>query len=142
LYGYATWSLALREERRLRIFENKVLRRIFGSRRDEVTRDWRKLHIEELNDLYSSAYIIRVIISRRMRWAGNVASMGESSGIYRFWWGNLRERDHLEDPGLNGWIILRWIFREWDGGTHWFYLAQDRERWRELVNAEMNLRFP
>ena len=76
LYGCETWLLTLREERKLRVFENIVLGRIFGPRRDEVTGDWRRLHNEELNDLYSSPNIIRVIKSRRMRWAGHVARMG------------------------------------------------------------------
>ena len=80
LYGFETWSLTLREERKLRAFENKVLRRIFGHRRDEVTGDWRRLHSEELNDLYSSPNTVRVIKSRRMRWAGHVACMGEERG--------------------------------------------------------------
>ena len=73
LYGCETWSLTLQDERKLRLFENKVLRRIFGPRRDEVTGDWRRLHTEELNDLYCSPNIVRVIKSRRMRWAGHVA---------------------------------------------------------------------
>ena len=77
LYGCETWSLTLREERKLKVFENKVLRRIFGPKRDEVTGDGRRLHNEELNDLYSSPNIVRVIKSRRMRWAGYVARMGE-----------------------------------------------------------------
>jgi hypothetical protein len=76
LYGCETWSLILREEHRLGEFENRVLRRIFGPRRDEVTGEWRKLHNEELRDLYSSPNIIRIIKSRRMRWAGHVARMG------------------------------------------------------------------
>ena len=76
LYGCETWSFTLREELRLRLFENRVLRRIFGPERDEVTGDWRKLHNEELNDLYYSLNIVRVIKSRRMRWAGHVARMG------------------------------------------------------------------
>jgi len=76
-YGCETWSLALREERKLRVFENMVLRRIFGPRRDEVTGEWRRLHNEELNDLYCSSNIVRVIKSRRMRLAGHVARMGE-----------------------------------------------------------------
>jgi len=84
LYGCEAWSLTLREERKLRVFENSVLRRIFGSRRDEVTGEWGRLHSEELSDLYSSPSIVRVIKSRRMRWAGHVARMGEEMGAYRF----------------------------------------------------------
>jgi hypothetical protein len=83
LYGCATWSLTLREENRLRVFENRVLRRIFGPKRDGVTGEWRRLHNEELNDLYSSPNIIRVIKSSRMRRAGHVARMGEGRGAYR-----------------------------------------------------------
>jgi len=83
LYGCETWSLILREEHRLRVFENRVLRRIFGPKKDEVIGEWRKLHNEELNDLYSSPNFFRVIKSRRMRWAGNVARMGERRGVYR-----------------------------------------------------------
>ena len=83
MYGCKTWSLTLREERRLRVFENRVLRRIFGTKKDEVTGEWRKLHNEELNYLYCSPNIFRVIKSRRMRWAGHVARMGERRGVYR-----------------------------------------------------------
>jgi hypothetical protein len=77
LYGCETWSLTLREEHRLRVFENRVLRRIFGPKRDEVTGQWRKLHSGELHNLYSSLDIIRQVKSRRMRWAGHVARKGE-----------------------------------------------------------------
>jgi hypothetical protein len=82
LYGCETWSLTSREEHRLRVSENRVLRRIFGPKRDEVTGGWRKLHNEELHCLYSSPSIIRVIKSRRMRWAGHVARMGEVRNAY------------------------------------------------------------
>jgi hypothetical protein len=82
LYGCETWSLTLREEHRLRGFENRVLRRIFGPKRDEVTEAWRKLHNEELHNLYSSPSIIRMIKSRRMRGAGHVARMGEKRSAY------------------------------------------------------------
>jgi hypothetical protein len=101
----------LREEHRLRGFENRVLREIFGPKRGEVTGEWRKLHNEELNDLYCAPNIVRVIKSRRMRWAGHVARMGEE--YTGFWWGNLRERDNLEDSGVDGRIMLRRIFRKW-----------------------------
>jgi hypothetical protein len=77
LYGCETWSLTLREQNRLWVFENRVLRRIFGPKRDEVTGEWKKLHSEELHILYSSPNIVRQIKSRRMRWAGHVARMGE-----------------------------------------------------------------
>jgi hypothetical protein len=83
LYGCETWSLTLREEHRLRVFENRVLRRIFGPKRDEVTGEWRKLHNEELHILYSSPNIIRQIKSRRMRWAGHVARMVEERKVYK-----------------------------------------------------------
>jgi hypothetical protein len=98
LYGCETWSLTLRKERRLRVFENRVLRRIFGPKRDEVTEEWKKLYNERLHDLYFSPTVVRVIKSRRMRWARHVAQMGEGRGAYRFWWGNLRERDQWGDP--------------------------------------------
>jgi hypothetical protein len=84
LYGCETWSLTLREEHRLKVFENRELRRIFGPKRDEVTGEWRKLHNEELHDLYSSPSIIRIIKMRRMRWAGHVARMGEKRNAYWF----------------------------------------------------------
>jgi hypothetical protein len=92
--GVKIWSLTLREEHRLRVFENRVLRRIFGPKRDEVTGEWRKLHNKELHDLYSSPSIIRIIKSRRMRWAGHVARMGEKRKAYRLLVGSQRERDH------------------------------------------------
>jgi len=106
----------LREERKLRVFENMVLRRIFGPRREEVTEEWRRLHNEELNDLYSSPNILRVIKSRRMRWAGHVAQMDEEMGCIGSGLGNRRERNHWEDLGVDGWIILGRISRRCDVG--------------------------
>ena len=106
VYGYETWSLTLREKLGLRLNENRVLS-IFGPKREEVTREWRKLHNEELNDLYCSPNIVQVIKSGRTKWAGNVARMDERRGVYRIWWGNLRESGNLKDPGLKGRIILR-----------------------------------
>ena len=82
LYGCETWSLTLREERRLRVFENRALR-VFGPKRDEVTGEWRKLHNDELMDLYSLPNIVRVVKSRRMRWTGHVARMGEGKGMHK-----------------------------------------------------------
>jgi len=90
----------LQEERKLRVFENKVLRRMFGPRRDEVTEECRRLHNEELNDLYSSPNIVRVIKSRRMRWVGHVALVVEERGCKGSWWGNRREGHHWGDLGV------------------------------------------
>ena len=114
----------LRDERRLRVFENRVLRRVFGPKRDEVTGEWRKLYNEELSDLYSLRNIVRVVKSRRMRWAGHVARMGEGRVVHRVLVGNPGERDHWGDPNVYGRIILRWIFRNWEGvvGTGWSWL--------------------
>ena len=97
---------------------------MFGAKTDEVTVEWRKLNNEELNDLYCSPSIILVIKSRIMSWAGHVARIGRGEACTGFWWGNLRERDHLGDPGLDERIILRWIFRKWDVGvwTGWSWL--------------------
>jgi hypothetical protein len=92
------------------ILENMAVRRIFGPKKDEVTGEWGKLRNEELNDLYSSSNLIRMLKSR-MLWARHVARMWERKGHKAFWRGNLRERDHLQDPGVDEWIILRWIFR-------------------------------
>jgi hypothetical protein len=98
LYGFETYSLTLREEHRLRVFENRVLRRIFGPKRDEVTGEWRRLHNEELHNLYSSPDIIRQIKSRRMRWAGHVARMGEERNVYKVLMGKPGGKRPLRRP--------------------------------------------
>jgi hypothetical protein len=115
------WST---EERRQRVFENKVLKSIFGPKREKVAGEWTKLHNEELNGLYSLPNIVRVIKSRRMRWAGHVARMGKGEVRTGFWRGNLRKRDRWGDRGVDGRIILGWIFKKWDVGVRtglgWF----------------------
>jgi hypothetical protein len=99
LYRCETWSLALREKHGIRVFENTVLRRIFGPKREELTGKWRRLHNKELYALCSSPNIIFVIKSRRIKWLANVTRMGEGRGAHRVLWGDLREGLHLEDPG-------------------------------------------
>ena len=100
----------------MRLFENMVLRRIFGTRREEVSGDWRRLHNEELNDLYCSPNIVRVIKWRRMRWAGHVARMGEERGVCRVLVGKPEGKRPLGRLGVGGWIRLGWISRRWDVG--------------------------
>ena len=118
----------MREERKLRVFENRVLRRVFGPKKDEITGEWRKLHNEELSDLYSLPNIMRVVKSRRMSWRGMWRVWGGGEGCTGLWWGNLRERAHWEDPDVDGRIILRWIFRKWEGivGNGWSWLKIGR----------------
>jgi hypothetical protein len=96
--GSETWSLTLREERRLRVFENRVLRRVFGPKRNKVRGEWIMLHNEELNDLYSLPNIVRVVKSRRMRWAEHVARMGEKRGVHRVLVGKPEEKRPLGRP--------------------------------------------
>ena len=99
------------------------MRRVFGSKRDEVTGEWRKLHNEELRDLYSLPNIVRVVKSRRMRWAGHVARMGEGSGVHRVLVGKPEGKNHWGDLDVDGRIILRWIFGKWEGvETGWSWL--------------------
>jgi len=129
------------EERKLRVFENMVLRRIFGPRRDEVKGEWRRLHNEELSDLYSSPNIVRVIKSRRMRWAGSVLCMGEGEGVYRVLVGKLEGRRPLGRPRHRRVDNIRMDLQEVGCGyIDWIGLTQDRDRWRTLVSAVMNLR--
>jgi len=121
--------ITLREKRRQRLFENRVLRRIFGSKWNEVTGEWRKLHNDELNGLYSSPIIVRVIKSRRMLWAGHVARMGERRSVYRALVGKREGKNHLEDPGVDGRVILRKFFRKWNvntlSGSIWLRIGTD-----------------
>ena len=105
------------------MFENRVLRRLLGPKRDEVTGDWRKLHKEELRDLYSLPNIVRVVKSRRMDWAGHVARMGEGRGVHRVLVRKSEGKRPLGRPRLDGRIILRWIFRKWKRvETGWSWL--------------------
>jgi hypothetical protein len=125
------------------VFENRLLRRIFGPNRDEVTGGWRRLHNEELHNLYSSPSIIRMIKPRRMGWAGHVAQVGERRNAYRILMGRPEGRRPLGRPRR------RWVdnnkmdLREigWDG-IDWIDLAEDRDQWRALMNTVMNLRVP
>jgi hypothetical protein len=141
LYGCETWSLTLNEGRRLRVFENRVLKRIFGNKRHEVKGEQRRLHNKELYALYSSPNVIWVIKSRRLRWAGHVARIGERRGAYRalvrkhegrrllgrprhIWEDNIKM--DLEEAG--------WV------GIDWIDLAENRDRWWALVNTMMSIR--
>jgi len=142
LYGCETRSLTLREETKLKVFENMVLR-IFGPWRDEVTEDWRRLHNEELNDLYSSPNIVRMIKSRRLRWAGHVARIGEERGVYRVLVGKPEGKRPLGRPRRRWVDNIRVDFQEVGCGyMDWIGLAQDRDGWRTLMSAVMNLRVP
>ena len=138
-----TWSLTLREERKLRVFENMVLRGIFGAERDGVTGEWRKLHNEELNDLYCSPDIVWVIKWRRTRWAEHVACMGERRGVFRFLVGKPEGKRPLGRPRRRWEDNIKMDLQEVECEVvDWFELAQDRDRWRTLVSAVMNRLVP
>jgi hypothetical protein len=125
------------------VFENRVLRRIFGPKRDGVTVEWRKLHNEEFHNLYSLPNIMRSIKSRRMRWAGHVARIGEKKNVYRLLVGKPEGKRPLRRPRRRwidnikiGLLEIGWSVVDWIG------VAQDRYRWRALVNSVMNLLVP
>jgi hypothetical protein len=140
LYGCETWSLTLREEHRLRVFENRVLR-IFGPKREEDV-SWRKLHNDELHSLYSQPNIVRVIKSRRMRWAGHVARMGRGEVFTGFWLGSPKVRE-LGRPRHSWEDNIKMDRREiGTDEANWLRLAPDKVQWRAFVNAVMNLRVP
>ena len=124
------------------MFENRVLRRIFLPKRDEVTDEWRQLHNKELNDVYSPPKIIRMIKSRRQGWTVHVARIGKITGAYKLLVGKPKGENHLEEQGVDGRILLRWIFRKYNGGVDWIDMAQNMDRWQALVNAVMNFRVP
>jgi hypothetical protein len=143
LYGCETWCVTLRDEHRLRVFENRVLRRMFRFNRDGVTAEWRRLHDEKLYSLCCTLNISRVIKSRKMKWAGHVGRMGDRSGACRVlvWRPDRRRplgrpRHRWEDNIKMDLQALEW------GGIDWIDLAEDMDSWRTLVKAVMNLRVP
>jgi hypothetical protein len=143
LYGCEIRSLTLWEERRLWVFENRVLRRLSGRKRDKVTGDWRKLHNEELSDLYSLPNIVRVVKSRQMRWAGHVARMGVDRGVHRVLVGKPEGKRTLGRPRRRWEDNIKIDLREVGGGRgNWMELAEDRDRWRALVGKVRNFRVP
>jgi hypothetical protein len=143
LYRCETLSLTLREEHRLRVFENRVLRRIFGPKKDEVTEDWRKLHNEMFRDLYFSPNIIRMIKSRRMRWTGHVTRMEEKRNAYWLLVGKPEGKRPLGRPRCRWVYDISMDLREvgW-GDVDWIGISQDRNRLRALVNSVLNLQVP
>jgi hypothetical protein len=131
----------LREERRLRVFENRALRRIFGPKRNEVTGELRKLHKEELHDLYSSPNIAWVIKSRRMKWAGHVARLGEERSVYRVLVGKPEGKRPLGRPKCRWEDNINMDLQEVGcGGMDWIGLVWDKDRWRAIANGVIDLR--
>jgi hypothetical protein len=137
-------GLSLRKVHRLWVFENRVLRRIFGPKRVEMTGVWKNLHNEELYNLYLSPSIIRMIKSKSMRWTGHVARMRRRRRRRMhigYWWESHIEGDYWEDQEFGWWTILKLILERWDG-MNWMHVVQDREQWRALLNMVMYLGVP
>jgi hypothetical protein len=143
LYGLDTWCLTLREEHRLRVFDSRVRRRIFGPKRDEVMGVWRKLHSEELHNLYSSPNIIRTIKSWRMRWAGYAALMEDKRNLCGILVGKPEGTRPIGRPRGRWKNNIKMDLREigWNG-VDWIDLTQDSYQWKTLVNTVMNFRVP
>jgi hypothetical protein len=142
LYGCENWSLTLREEHRLRVFENRVLRRIFGPKREEDG-SWRKFYNDELHSLYSSPNIVRVIKSRRMRLAGHVARMGEGRGVYKVLVGRTEGKRLLGRPRRRWEDSIEMDLREIGiDEANWIQLSQDRVQLHACMNTVMNLLVP
>ena len=132
LYGCETWSFTLREEYRLRVFENKVLRKIFGAKKNKITGEWRKLHNVELHALYSSPNIIGNLKSRRLRWGGHVARMQQFRNEYRVLVGKHESKRPLGRPRRR-WEDIKMDFRKVGCDPRaWIALAEDRDQWRAL----------
>jgi hypothetical protein len=133
----------LREERRIRAFENRMLRKLFGPKRDKVTGEWRKLYNEELNDLYSLPNIVRVVKSRRMRWAGHVARMGEERVVHRVLVRKPEEKRPLGRPRRRWEDNIKINLQDVGGDRgDWMELAEDRDRWRALVGTVRDFQVP
>jgi hypothetical protein len=122
------------------IFENRVLRRIFGPKRIEAEGEWRKLQSGELHNLYLTPDIIRQIKSRRMRWEGHVARTGEGRNLDRVLVGKPEGKDHLKDQGVGRRMGSKWTLGRLAGGVEWIHLARDGDSWRAVVSAVMNFR--
>jgi hypothetical protein len=142
LYGCETWSLTLREQHRLRVFK-RMLRGIFEPKKDEVMGGWRKLHNEQLHNVYASPSMIRMIKSRSMRWAGHVERLGEKRNAYRILVGKTDRKRPLGRRKRRWVNNIKMDLRErgW-AGMDWIYLAQDRDQWRALVDTVMNHHVP
>ena len=143
LYGCESWSTTVADEQKLRVFENKILRKIYGPKRDEMTGEWRRLHNEELHGLYDSPDVVKIMKSRRLRWAGHVARMGEKRRLYSTLVGKPEGKRPLGRPRRRWEDNIRRDLREVGVcDENWLDLAQDRILWRTFVTAAMNLRVP